>query len=380
MKKILFILPSLTIGGLERVQVTLANTLSRRGHDVTVMIYEKGSTLSSELDEKVKLIIKPPKSHPIMSRIPYVRYKFYDDGMWEKRATAQKLHKYYIGDEEYDLEIGFFRGMSIKIVSGCVSSKKIAWVHSDFTKATGYMNQFKNMWEVFEAYSRFDNVVCVSKHALEGFMQTIGDTGNLVTIYNLLPIEQILTKSKEKPGIVIPHHNFNIVLVGRLLDSAKGQKRLIDAVTKLQVEGLDIGVALVGGGSDEEMLRTYIQEQNADGFVCMTGNQMNPYPYIAQSDLLVCASYFEGYNLTVAEALVLGIPVLSTRCTGPVEILDDGKYGMIVENSTESLIDGLREIITNKELYQHFKEMTAERRDFFDEERIIGQIEGLFYE
>ncbi len=378
--KVLFVLPSLTIGGLERAQITLANALSKRGHDVTVVIYENDSILSSELDENVKFIVKPPKKHPIMSRIPYVRNKFYDDGMWEKRVTAQKLHKYYIGDEKYDVEIGFFRGMSIKIVSGCISSKKIAWVHSDFTKSTGYMNQFNDMREVFEAYKHFDHVVCVSNQALEGFKQTVGDTGNLVTIYNLLPIEQITAKSKEKPEVIIPHHNFNIVLVGRLSDRVKGQKRLVEAVVRLQSEGLGIGLTLVGGGSDEEMLRMYIHEQNADGFVYMTGNQINPYPYIAQSDLLVCASYFEGYNLTVAEALILRIPVLSTRCTGPVEILDDGKYGMIVDNSTEGLMDGLRKMVTDKTLYQHYKKMTAERRNFFDEELIIKQIEGLFCE
>ena len=57
---------------------------------------------------------------------------------------------------------------------------------------------------------------------------------------------------------------------------------------------------------------------------------------------MVCASYFEGYNLTVAEALIVGTSVLSTRCAGPCEILDDGKYGLLVENSEAGLYNGIK--------------------------------------
>ena len=113
-------------------------------------------------------------------------------------------------------------------------------------------------------------------------------------------------------------------------------------------------------------------------YVRMTGKKDNPYPYIKNADLLVCASFTEGYNLTVAEALVLGTPVLSTDCEGPREILDNGKYGMLVENSEQGLYDGLLRLYDNPHLLEGYKKMTAERMDFFDEERILGQITALF--
>ena len=110
----------------------------------------------------------------------------------------------------------------------------------------------------------------------------------------------------------------------------------------------------------------------------MTGSQNNPYPYIKNADLLVCASYFEGYNLTVAEALILGVPVLSTDCTGPNEILDRGRYGMIVENSKEGLYRGLKELMDNPEKLDYYKRKAKERLGFFDEEKTIKQITDLF--
>lgn len=408
MKKILFVLPSLNIGGLERVQVTLANKLVGRGYDVTVMTLDPGEDLRYELDERVHFIYKLPKPHPIMSRIPYIRHRFYDDGMWETRASAKKLHDYYIGNEQYDVEIGFFRGLPIKIISGgaekkaqrfrgnrCApkkdtdfreivvprekpKTKYIAWVHTDFRRAGGYSNQFRNIKEVFEAYRSFNHIVCVSNEAKQGFIETIGDTGNLTTIYNMFPVDEIIRKGDEQPTVKVYKAKLHMVIVARLLDSAKGQKRLIDVISKLHDEGHDVSLAIVGGGPDEQMLKDKISAKKANGYITMVGSQMNPYPYIKEADLLICSSYFEGYNLTVAEALILGTPVLSTDCTGPREILDNGKFGVIVGNSEDGLYEGIKQFCLSPELLQEYRYKAVERKDFFDEDKLLKRIVGLF--
>lgn len=389
--RIFILLPGLPVGGMERAAVTLANTLTGRGHLVTVTTYGKGDdTLADELAEGVRYQPKGLKPHRVMGRIPWVRRRWYDDGMWETRATPEQLYKYYVGNEVYDVEIAFFRGLSVKTLSAkrenrywlhgevVMYPRRMAWVHNDFTKATGWNYNFKNSNAVREAYASYDHVVCVSQQAQKGFIETIGDTGNLTTIYNMLLVDEIIEKGTKAPEVDVPKHKFNIVLVGRLYDRAKGQCRLVEAVGKLQKEGIDIGVTLVGGGSDETKIRETINSFDASGFVYLTGSQKNPYPYIRQSDLLVCASYYEGYNLTVAEALILGTPVLSTRCTGPVEILDDGCYGMIVDNSTEGLTDGLRKLARDSNLTTHYREMAYSRRDFFNPDKIQSQIDSLF--
>ena len=378
MKKILFILPSLCVGGLERMQVTLANALVARGYDVTVMTLDTADDLRPELDEKVKFIYKPYKKHPIMSRIPYVRYKFYDDGMWERRASAETLYKYYVGDEKYDVEIGFFRGLPVKIVSGSTNegAVKLAWVHSDLRKC-GMPSEFKNADEMRAAYASFKRVICVSEEAKAGFLAAVGDPGNLTTVYNMIPVDEILEKAKAQRDTDVKKGAFHIVLIGRLADRAKGQKRLVEVVSRLKGEGFDLSLALIGGGNDYDSIKEEIFARGADGYITMTGNLKNPYPYIKDADLLVCASYFEGYNLTVAEALAIDVPVLSTRCAGPVEILGGGEYGMIVENSEEGLYEGLKKLLCEPELMQKYREKAAERREFFDGKKILKQITDL---
>ncbi len=382
MKKIIFVLPSLAIGGLERVQITIANALVSKGYDVTVLCLDPMADLLPLIDKRIKYIYKPYKQHHIMGKLPYVRYKFYDSGMWETRASAKKLYKYYVGNEKFDVEIAFFRGLPIKIISGSTNkfSKKIAWVHNDFTKCSGFVNNFKSIDDVKKAYSVFNKIVCVSNQAKEGFIKVISNFASLVTIYNILPKNFIIKESNKVPSIKILKSDFHFVSVGRLLDNAKGQIRLINVISKLRKEGYNVSLNLVGTGPDECKIKNRIIELKAEDYIYTVGNQINPYPYIKESDLLICSSFFEGFNLTVAEALILDVPVLSTNCTGPNEILDNGKYGIIVENSEEGLYGGLLNVLNNPSILDDLKLRAKERKDFFNENKLLNQIIGLFNE
>lgn len=375
--KILFIVPSLTVGGMERMQVTLANALYRSGYDITIMLLNPVYDLADDLDSGIRLIYKPYREFPVRRRLKYI-WTFYDDGVWERRASSKKLHKYYVGKEHYDVKIAFFRGLPVKILGFREKNvKHLAWVHSDFQKAVGYANNFKSLEAVKKAYSNYDRVICVSKEAQCGFEKVIGNTGNLSTVYNMLPIDEIKKKAEESLVISGKRHTLNLVLVGRLLDSAKGQIRLIHVIAQLVSENYDVGLTLVGSGVDEEKIREVIKKCNLEEQVVLVGNQKNPYPYIKQSDVLVCASYFEGYNLTVAEALIVGTAVISTRCTGPCEILDDGKYGLLVENSEDGLYSGIKALLDHPELVGQYKERARARERFFDEKELLNQILNL---
>lgn len=374
-KRILFILPSLSIGGLERVQITIANALAKRGHSVTVMTFDKGDDLVGELNSSVQFIYKRPK-YERLKHIPKIRY-YFDDGLWETRATPRALYEYYVGKEKYDVEIAFFRGRSVKIISGSTdrNSVKLAWVHSDYRYCGGVSANFKSINDVKEAYKHFNKIIAVSNQAKESFRDTIGDIFDIRVIYNMLPYEEIIEKAKQP--CIVTKRRFTAIVVGRLQE-VKGIDRLLSAIKQIDNEKITLDLWIVGDGPECRHLKDMV-ERNGMTNIQFLGMQANPYPFIKNADLLICSSRFEGYNLTVAEALILGVPVLSTKCTGPVEILNNGKYGLIVENSTEGIEDGLKRMVTNKNLYQHYKKMTAECKDFFNEERIVKQIEGLFY-
>ena len=92
-------------------------------------------------------------------------------------------------------------------------------------------------------------------------------------------------------------------------------------------------------------------------------------------DFVVCSSIREGYSTAVTESIILQIPVLTTECSGMREILGDTKAGIIVENSTEGLVDGLRKVLTDASLRHECKLAAIERSKFFSKERTLDQFE-----
>ncbi len=378
-KRILFVTESLTRGGMETVLVNIANILCKKDYDITILCYDKRNNLVPELNRQIHYIYKPRKEFPILRKLPYIkRYFKYKKAAWEHRTSAKNLYKYYVGKEKYDVEIAFYRGPSIKIVSGSTNkrSKKFAWVHTDFKLCNpkSITSWFNNLEEAKTAYSKMDNIICVSYKAKQSFNEVIGLEEKTKTVYNLIPAESVIEKSYE--AIPIEKAKFTTVTVGRLIPD-KRQDRLLSATKRLNEEGYDFDVWVVGAGRHENELKEYCKKNKLDN-VIFTGMQANPYSYMRKADLFVLTSYREGFALVIPEAMACGLPVLSTACTGPTEILNDGEFGILVDNSSEGVYNGLKNILDNKEILESLKLKSQERYMDFDEETIIKEIIALF--
>lgn len=375
MKKILFVTESLNTGGLERVLVDIANVLVQRKYDVTILLYMQNSknNLQKQLNPKVKVIQKERKPFKILRKTPYI-HRYYRNYKWEKRTSARSLYKYYVGKEKFDVEIAFYRGPSIKIISGSTNKKslKLAWVHTDFRLCDpkSITHFFNNLDEVRYAYKQFDKIVCVSNKARESFIEVIGCEEKTTTIYNMIPVETIIQKSKEP--CTQRKQRFTIITVGRLID-AKGYDRLLRVIKRLNEEGFLFDMWFVGYGRNEDELKAYAQNNHLEN-ISFLGYQENPYSYMAQADLFICSSIREGFSLVVAEAMACGLPVISTRCTGPTEILNNGEFGILVDNDETSIYEGLKAILTNSIEYRCLSEVSKRRSRDFDVDKIINNI------
>lgn len=124
---------------------------------------------------------------------------------------------------------------------------------------------------------------------------------------------------------------------------------------------------ILGEGTEWKELLRYKEQNELQDYVELMGFKKNPYPYIANSDLFVCSSRSEGYSLVIAESLVLGIPVLSTYCSGPNELLDEGRYGKLVKNDNNGsgLYEGLKQLLNDKVLLEKYRQKAIERGEFF---------------
>lgn len=142
-------------------------------------------------------------------------------------------------------------------------------------------------------------------------------------------------------------------------------------------EDLKYDLIIVGDGPDREKLTKYINDNNLNNSVYLLGSKSNPYKYIKNSDLFVCSSRWEGFSTVISEAVILEKPVITTRVSGTEELFLNNKYGLITENNEESLYEGLKNIITNKELYIYYKNKVKERSVFFEQEILVNRIEKI---
>ena len=149
-------------------------------------------------------------------------------------------------------------------------------------------------------------------------------------------------------------HILRIVTVGRL-EPPKSIDRLLNAV-----QGLPVELQIVGDGSLRDKLCNEIEALGEQTQVQMLGFLSNPYSVMANADLYVCSSLSEAYSSSVQEAVLLGIPVLTTDCAGMREILHNGAFGMIVENTTVALREGLIAILQDKALLIRYKDALEE--------------------
>ena len=149
---------------------------------------------------------------------------------------------------------------------------------------------------------------------------------------------------------------------------------------RLNDEGYQFDLWILGTGNMidyEVMIRKYV-ENNTLSNVLFMGRQANPYCFMAQADLYMCTSHIEGFSIAIAEAMACGLPVISTRCTGPTEILEDGKYGIMIDCNENEIYNALKDVLTNPNILTPYKEKSLHRSKDFSEERIIEEITKLF--
>ena len=108
------------------------------------------------------------------------------------------------------------------------------------------------------------------------------------------------------------------------------------------------------------------------------GYSNNPYKFVKNSDIFVCASRIEGLSTVIVEATILEKVIVSTDCPGAKEILgDDNECGMVVENDAVGIYEGLKAILTDKELEKKYQENIKKRSELFNLRNSIGQVEDI---
>lgn len=298
-----------------------------------------------------------------------------------RHLQCKKIYQRYI-KEEYDYEVAFLEGIPAKIISQSTNqqSVKISWIHVDLIEETKSEKFFRSLQDENDTYQKFNQIVAVSEIVREQFIKKfLFDKEKVIIKYNPNDDREIRKKAQETVDDKKNEKQFLICTVGRLT-AQKGYDRLVRIAKRLADNNINYKLWIIGVGPNDETLKKYVQDNKLEGRVKFLGYQENPYKYIKQADLFVCSSRAEGYSTVVSEACILGVPTVTTNCSGMEEILGkENEYGKIVENNEEALYKGIYEMITNKQLYETYKNKIMIQPAFVQNlSESVKQIEEIF--
>ena len=358
MKKIVFGITGLTLGGAERVLVDLANELSEtEEYEITVFtIYGQGE-LEKQLSKKVILKSIYKDSYNQLSKI---KQKLFIP--ISILIGKNKIYKKYIKNK-YDREIAFLEGPITRIYAcGKDKEKKIAWVHNDISQVFGTGLKAKLKRKIDEKlYKKFSKLIFVSKSNVESFIQTYpNNKSEKEVIYNYIDSKQVLKKAEDKTEIKFDTNKINLVTVARLVPQ-KALDRLIKVHAKLIRNGIKHNIYVIGDGPEKEKLQDLINKNNCGETFKLLGKKENPYPYMKKADYICLLSEFEGYGMVLEEAKILNKYILITD-TAATEAVENYRKSKIFENTEEGIYKGIKEILledsieNNKiEIYSNLK-------------------------
>lgn len=345
-KKILFAINHLEYSnGVCNVLLELSNALAKNGYDVTVMpIFSCDDDFCKKFDEKIT--IKKCFGTYFRGLSKLVR-------IMPQRWLYKKFVK-----EKYDIEVAFQCDCPTSILAASTNreAKHIAWIH-------GYDERD------LKRHRAFDRIVACARSTCEKYKQVFSQPEKVTYLYNLVDENRIGARKDEPIGLE-KKFDFTFCTVGRL-SYEKGYQRLLNVHKRLMNDGLSHNLWIVGDGAEREKLKKFIDEERLADSVKLVGYDENPYKYMNKADMFVCSSYSEGMSTVCVEALLLGVPVISTRVNGADELISDNQCGMVVDNDENALYDGMKELLIHRDGILKYKENIAHRNNLKYADRLL---------
>lgn len=362
-KKIVFGITSLTLGGAEKVLVDIANRLKGE-YDITIFtIYAKGE-FEKELDPSIHIESLYQKSYQELSKVQRrpisLRLLLFGKKIYQNKIQGK-----------YDVEIAFLEGPITRLFHfHHKQTKKIVWIHNDISRVFGddFASKIKKKVDK-KIYRDYDKLVFVSQDNLKKFQEQYPNMPKekMKVIYNYINPKIVLEKAEEKIDFELDSKRLNIGVVARLTKQ-KGIERLVKVHAKLKQEGYLENIYVIGEGPQRKEIEDEIKENKVEDSFFLLGKKENPYPYIKKMDVIALVSYYEGYGMVLEEAKILNKKIFITD-TAAREALKNTNNHIIVDNSEEGILQGLKVMIEEKQ-----NEKWMMQKEEYENESIIKKI------
>ena len=335
-KNVLVIVTSKSKGGAQRVACQVASGLT--AHYNVALIFGSDARYFYPLDERVRLL-----------HIPLL---YFDPLDLIKTQMLRRLKQ----DLRIDLSISLLLNMNRLNVRSKGRDRVI--VSERNNPAVAYPETFA---ETKRIYAKADHVVFQTRE-----VQSLYDEQTRAHSSILPNPVSVHALAAEQPAK-------KIVNVARLHDN-KNQALLIRAFARFLPRHPGYTLEFYGEGSLLKPLKKLAKELGVQDAVIFHGNVDDVHEQIADAACFVLSSNVEGMPNALLEAMMMGLPCISTRCTGAKEVIRDGENGLLVEIGDEDgLVKALNRMIDDPALARRCAKNAVETAEDFRVENVIGQ-------
>ena len=276
--------------------------------------------------------------------------------------------------------MSYLEGPTARIAGGCTDSetKLVSWIHCKLDSQSEAAIGFRSFEEARLTYNKFDRMIFVSDWVRDYFCKTFDYKGKTQVLYNTIETGEVYKKSLEAVDDVdFDTDCISLCSVGKIA-GVKAFDRIAEIHKRLCDEGIKNKVYIMGDGPCKSEIENYLRQNGLEETFVFLGYKLNPYKYVSKCDIYICSSLSEGFSTSVTEAVIVGTPVVTTRCSGMEEILGkNNEYGIITDNNTDALYEGVRLLIDFPDKLKYYQQKARERAAFFSKENTVKAVEEM---
>jgi len=326
-------------GGIERVALSLAQSLSSLGCRVDIISLEDQiSYPSNNFNFNIhttKRIKHPIKSVQIARQAKFLQKKITDIGVYFDLIIANGTK-----------DSRACRKLNLPNTYYCVHAPMSKVIDSHANNAKGFSKLRRKIEHSFliKKLYKNQNLITVSNGVGKDLIELGVKPKTMQTIYNPFDFNSIKQQSN---AYTVKEENY--IIHAARFSVGKQHDILIKAYKQ---SGIKQKLLLLGDDSDNPVSRNVhqlIKDLDLQGKVIFKGFNSNPFPYIKNADALILSSRYEGFGMVLVEALILGTPIVSTDCpVGPGEILiDELKPFLSPIKDVQALADNIKKMVDN---------------------------------
>lgn len=359
-KRLLFVIESLRAAGGEKSLITLLSSLDYNRVEVDLQLMSFSGEFIQYVPDNVRLlpsltIMKERGNCNLRSIREFCLRIIYSITIRFVKSNKAKARLYWTifsrqinnNINYYDVAIGYGQCLPTFYVIDKVEAKlKLGWVNCIF-HLNGYERKYQRQY-----YEKLDKIVLVSEESLNHFKGVYPEfIDKMYMMPDIINPKTIIEMSKSGQSYVDGFTGYRILTVARLNKNDKGYDITLEACRRLKQRGLLFRWYAIGRGEYETEILRFIQMHHLEETFILLGTTPNPYKFMLDADIYVQTSRHEGFGLSIAEARILNIPVVTTEFDAVYSQMHPNKNGIVVPQDPIAVADAIQLLISNKSLY-----------------------------